>query len=166
MRSLLIYAIFICYGEGLIFFAAASFTDLSLLSGGYDIDEYLDTHQYQDSPWIVSRFPHTENVGGHFVPIINVEYPIKEIAPHLGYINHMQIKNQLGNTFIPSAEDDTLNVLLNAEPVHASSTLFFPNPEYHIEKYSNHVQGSFGGAIPIPKKIGKNEYFDVDDVVF
>lgn len=157
MRSLLTYAIFIYYEGGFIFFVAANpgLTDLSLLSGGYDIDEYLNTHQYQDSPWIVSRFPHINNDGGHFLPIINVEYPITEIAPHLGYINHMTIRNQLGNTFIPSAEDETLNTLLNAESLHSHSTgLFLPNSDHDFEDHAHNFD-----VIPIHKKFGKKKLF-------
>lgn len=159
MRCLLTYVIFIYYEGSSIFFAAASLTDLSLLSGGYDVHEYLDTHQYQDSPWIVSRFPNTDNDGGHFLPIINVEYPITEITPHLGYINHMTIKNQLGNTFIPSVGDETLNTLLNSESYHTSIAsshgLFLPNSDHEIEDLPQHF-----GPIPMHKKYCKLlEYF-------
>lgn len=159
MRSLLTYVIFIYYEGSSIFFAAASLTDLSLLSGGYNVDEYLDTHQYQDSPWIVSRFPYADNDGGHFLPIINVEYPITEITPHLGYINHMTIKNQLGNTFIPSVGDETLNTLLNSESYHtsiaSSNGLFLPNSDHEIEDLPQHF-----GPIPMHKIYCKLlEYF-------
>lgn len=142
----------------LILRGQANLSDLSLLSDGYDINEYLVNQQNEDTPWIVSSPPNTESIEQNFMPIFNVDYPTTldvdttTSTNHLGNVNH--IKNQFGNTFIPSVVDKALNSLLNSDTILTQShhpIARIANQQYHD---NGHHIDHIHDAVSIHKPFG------------
>lgn len=128
----------------LIIHVMANLSDLPLLSGGYDIVDYLVNHQNQAAPWMVSKMPGTDSIEQHFVPIFNdghVTMDVDTITNHLGNVNH--IKNQFGNIFIPSVVDNALNSLMNSNAIltQSNSVVQIAN-----EQQSNSENDDDGGS--------------------
>lgn len=135
---LLIYVMFVLC-EQLISYSAASLTDLALLSDGYEIGDYLASHQYQDStPWIVSNAANADYIEQNSLPTINVDYPsLGTLTNHLGSTNHAT--NQFGNTFIPSTEDKALNSLLNSKTILTQNNPVVQIANHDIEDSADHI---------------------------
>lgn len=126
--------------EKTILHVNGSLLDLPLLSSGYDISEYLEsTRQNLNSPWIVTNFPPTDYIEhNNFLPTINADYSTFDTSSnHLGNDNH--VKNQFGNTFIPSNIDTTLNSLLNSDTIRAQPTPVVQIPNHYGEKCTDHI---------------------------
>lgn len=106
-----------------IFDVEASLSDLSLLSGNYEIDDYLAAHQpeYPETPWIVTSSPSSDYEEHNlFLPATSAEFPSLDTSSnHLGSINY--VNSQFGNAFIPSTVDKALNSLLNSDTILTQS---------------------------------------------
>lgn len=125
----MIGAIYFIISAQSISFVDSSLRDLSIVSDGYDFDDYVPAHQNRpDGPWIVSAvstFPSTDYAEKTFRSPINVDYETLDTsANHHGNINH--VNNQFGSTFIPRIVD---NSHLNSHPIrtHTIPMLCIPN---------------------------------------
>lgn len=137
------------------FCAEASLSDLSLLSEGYDIEDYLINHQHEDAPWIVSSFPNADSIDENFVPILNVDYPTLDVdtaSNHLGRVNHIK-NNQFGNTFIPSVVDKALNSLLNSDAILTQSSPIVQITNQR-RQHQHHDDDRIHDAVSIHKPFG------------
>lgn len=140
MCASLIGAIFILSAQS-IFCVNSSVLDLSLLSAGYELDDYFTSHSNSDSPWIV--LPNAADYGEqHFLPPINVDYSTLDTSTnHLGSVNH--VNNQFASTFIPANNaDKALNSLLNSDAVLSQTHPIVRIPHHDIEKCTDHIHNA------------------------
>lgn len=134
--TLLIIAIFILHPV-FIDYVHSNLMDISLLSSGYDIGDYLTNHQHSSAPLIVTAIPYcTENEEIQFLPTISSDYSAFTDT----------LTNHLGNT-------NDLNGRFSVRPI----TAFGIKQTDHILPISNHFGGQFidhignANAVPIRK---------------
>lgn len=122
-----------------VFDCRASLDDLPLLSGNYEIDDYVATHQYQQTPWIVSSFANVDSIEHNFLPLISDGDAASTVATSndLESINH--VNSQFGNAFIPSTVDKALNSLLNSHTILTQSESIAQIAKHDVEKSNDHI---------------------------
>lgn len=121
-----------------VFDCQASLADLALLSGNYEIDDYVATHQYQQTPWFVSNFANTNSIEHKFLPSINDDTASSDAASNdLESINH--VNSQFGNAFIPSTVNKALNSLLNSDTILTQSNSIVGIAKHDVEKSTDHI---------------------------
>lgn len=128
-------AIYFIISAQSISFVDSSLRDLSIVSDGYDFDDYVPAHQNRpDGPWIVSAestFPSTDYVEKPFRSPINVDYETLDTSEnHHGSINH--VNNQFDSTFIPRIVD---NSQLNSHPIRTQTI-----PMLCVRNHSNDMK--------------------------
>lgn len=122
-----------------VFDCRASLADLPLLSGNYEIDDYVSAHQYQQTPWIVSsRFSNTDSIEHNFLSLINDDAASSVATSNdLESINH--VNSQFGNAFIPSTVDKALNSLVNSDTILTQSNSIGQMVKHDVEKSTDHI---------------------------
>lgn len=105
-------------------YVVSSLSELSLVTDGYEFDDYVPAQHHSNGPWIlsaVSPFSSTDFVEKPFRSTINVDYStLDTTANHRP--NH--VNSHFGSSFIPGIVDNSHQ---NSHPIRTQTMICIPN---------------------------------------